>query len=199
MREGQILSRQRLGCQVGKAFGRGSLFGRRGPSFEERTKPGGQTHDVFPAQNAIAQVAAPWIRQPLGFRIDVEKDLAEPVELTELGSGAVEHDPVGPDKVYQAGLGAIFEAENMHYTLNYYVHLAGREKNTQLQLRMAKDAAEQPSEVPIVISAREGRRGCLAKNGMSLRAERARQFQFIKRRANGLKPGDIDNLDQKLA
>src|SRR5262245_19934235 len=86
----------------------------------------------------------------------------------------------------------------MHYTLNDHVHLARCEKNTQLQLRIAKDAAEQPSEVP-TISAREGRRGCLAEDGTSLRAERARQFQFIKRRANGLKLGDIDNLDQKFA
>jgi hypothetical protein len=78
-----------MGRQVGKAFGRGSLFERRRPSFEERLKPSGQTRDSFPAQNGITQVAAPWIRQKPGLRIDV-KDLAEPVELIELGSGDVE-------------------------------------------------------------------------------------------------------------
>jgi len=41
---------------------------------------------------------------------------------------------------------------------------------------MAKDTAEQPSEVPMVISAHERRRGCLAEDGASLGVEHARQF-----------------------
>jgi len=38
---------------VGKAFASGSLFGHHGPSLEERPKSGGETRDVFAAQNTM--------------------------------------------------------------------------------------------------------------------------------------------------
>src|SRR5262245_21310065 len=86
----------------------------------------------------------------------------------------------------------------MHYALDHHVPLAGCEKPAQLQLRISKDAGEQLGEAPM-ISAPEGRRGCLAEDRLGLQAQRARRVQLVERGANGSEPADVENLDQKLA
>src|SRR5258708_36016322 len=90
------------------------------------------------------------------------------------------HEPIRADGIYQAEFRAIFEAESTHEATNYLVHITWREKNTQLELGMTKDPIKQSSKVPMPISAREGRRSCLAQHDTNLRAEHACRFQFTQ-------------------
>src|SRR5262249_42076921 len=91
------------------------------------------------------------------------------------------------------------EAEDMHHALDHLVQLAGREKHAQLQLRMAKDAAEQSGEVRTTIAARKGGRGSLVEDRTGPQAERASGLRPREAGATGSEPGDVDTLDQKLA
>jgi hypothetical protein len=121
------------------------------------------------------------------------------MNVERLLSSTTQFDPTGSIS-YKAAFRAIFEAENIYYAVNYLVHVAEVEENTQFEIRMAKDAAEQSSEAPQAMSERgEARRGCLQEHRTRLRVQSAHRFQFTQRRVKGLKPDNIDSLDQNLA
>src|SRR5262249_23504924 len=87
----------------------------------------------------------------------------------------------------------------MHYALDHPVQLAGLEKHTQLQLRMAKNAAEQHGEAQTRFAVDKGRRSSLLEDGVRLQAKRASSIKLVERRTNRSEPGEVDDLDQTLA
>src|SRR5215831_20941419 len=80
--------------------------------------------------------------------IGVEKDRAVPIEVYEHGECTIEHHPARSYGRDQTELRPVLKAEDTHYALDHHVHFAGCEKHAQLQLGMAKDACEQPTEAP---------------------------------------------------
>src|SRR5262245_35745307 len=64
---------------------------------------------------------------------------------------------------------------------------------------MAKNAAEQNGKAQTRFAVGKGRRSSLLEDGAGLEAERASSVKLIERRANRSEPGDVDDLDQKLA
>lgn len=127
------------------------------------------------------------------------KDRAEPIEVPEYGESTIEHHPAQPTGVTKLD-SAPFSKQDMHYALDHPVELAGFEKHTQLQLRMAKNAAEQYGEAQTRFAVGKGRRSSLLEDGVRLRAKRpASSVKLIERRANCSEPGDVDDLDQTRA